>query len=57
MINFFRILAYIYLVAFLIMVASGAFGVLLFKVPVYVSVAMIFGLPVSMTYLLWARGK
>jgi hypothetical protein len=56
MIMFLRVLAWAYIAFFLYWTFSGAFGNTLFY-STWLSVAMIFGLPVSFTYLLWARHK
>jgi len=56
MINLIRVLAWAYVAFFIYYVFSGAFGTVLFF-STWLSVLMIFLLPVSFTYLLWARGK
>jgi hypothetical protein len=56
MIMLLRVLAWAYVAFFLYYTFSGAFATVLFY-STWLSVAMIFLLPVSFTYLLWARHK
>jgi len=57
MILFGKILSYAILAMWIVLIGTGAFGLIILGIPWYLSMLIVFTLPASFTYLLWARGK